>query len=508
MDEKLTLVKTILLLYRESQIPDTDLSVDLAKDVTEHIKAPDASIGFGRNRDLVSGLKNFVSQLIAGKTEVLGDKDLLCDDLAVACGEEDRIYEMLSNAIHRSIETPAIRRAISLYKNDLREALREYKTLDLMGRTYQTMRYNPEKIQDRNAFMEEFRIALDMLQAPVDRKDPAIMAEVSMTNTAEMVEIIRAGKNLMDGIGVLRLGKKLLNDMTQGGIRRPSLTTVNGMKHQNKSGFAMELFREIAFYNTPVADDPTRKPALIRMSFENEMESDLIQQYEAIRFARTGDETPDISASPEVMSAYIVKELAATGYSIFTLRVDPTQWTYQDIKRKVMEYEADGFEIHVLLLDYLRMIPTTGCDRTGAAGTDIRDLFRRMRIFGSMKKIAIITPHQVAPDANNLLRAGIPAQNFVKEIHDKNYYEGSKQIGQEPDLEFFIHIVEHNGKSYLTVQRGKHRGVRHLGHDRRYGILPFCGPMPPKDDVLLDEALYYRSLKDIPADNDSNRGLF
>jgi len=57
-------------------------------------------------------------------------------------------------------------------------------------------------------------------------------------------------------------------------------------------------------------------------------------------------------------------------------------------------------------------------------------------------------------------------------VAGKGYYDGCKRLGQEPDLEMFIHIVTVNGISYLTVQRGKHRYTVTPQKDQ-YFVLPF-----------------------------------
>jgi hypothetical protein len=63
--------------------------------------------------------------------------------------------------------------------------------------------------------------------------------------------------------------------------------------------------------------------------------------------------------------------------------------------------------------------------------------------------------------------------DFVKEIANKGYYAGSRQIDQEVDLELYIHIEIVNGTSWLTVQRGKHRIVGQTPLIDQYCVLPF-----------------------------------
>ena len=80
------------------------------------------------------------------------------------------------------------------------------------------------------------------------------------------------------------------------------------------------------------------------------------------------------------MASYVKQRLGINGYEIKLLRVDPTKWTYMHLLNKVLELEASGYEIHVLMVDYLGLLPTTGC-LVGPMGSDVRDMFRRVRNF-------------------------------------------------------------------------------------------------------------------------------
>jgi len=104
------------------------------------------------------------------------------------------------------------------------------------------------------------------------------------------------------------------------------------------------------------------------------------------------------------------------------------------------------------------------------------------------RKITFITPHQLSTDAKQLIRDGKEAGNFVKDIAGKGYYAGSKQIDQEVDIEIYIHIVHFNGRSYLTVQRGKHRGlVGQTPFEDLYCVLPFMNGTEGYNCGVLDD---------------------
>jgi hypothetical protein len=150
--------------------------------------------------------------------------------------------------------------------------------------------------------------------------------------------------------------------------------------------------------------------------------------------------------------------------------INPSLWTYRDICNKIIELESEGYEVHMVMMDYLIKIPTTGCDQ-GVAGTDILNLYERINNFMGARNIAFITPHQLSTDAKMMIRDG--RTDFVKELVGRGYYMKSKQIDQVVDLEIFIHIEKVNGKSYLTIQRGKHRIIEQTPDEFHYCVLPF-----------------------------------
>jgi len=169
-----------------------------------------------------------------------------------------------------------------------------------------------------------------------------------------------------------------------------------------------------------------------------------------------------------------------TGYTIRMLRVNPTLWGYRDICNYILALEAEGYEVHLLMLDYLAMVPTVGCTE-GPMGSDLRDMFRRMRNFCSPRKITLITPHQLSTEAKMLIREG--RQNFVQELVGKGYYDKCRTIDNEVDIEIFIHIEKVNGKSYLTIQRGKHRLNGITPQEYLYFALEFMDTGSILDDV-------------------------
>jgi hypothetical protein len=81
---------------------------------------------------------------------------------------------------------------------------------------------------------------------------------------------------------------------------------------------------------------------------------------------------------------------------------------------------------------------------------------------------------------------------FVREVAEKGYAAGSKQLDQELDLEFYHHIMKHGKEHYLTVMRGKHRGRPPLDDDKKSFILKFPNNAMPIPDDQENEPIIRR----------------
>lgn len=163
------------------------------------------------------------------------------------------------------------------------------------------------------------------------------------------------------------------------------------------------------------------------------------------------------------------------------VRWNPSDSTYLSLFDYINQLEADGYEVHAVVCDYLNMMSKRGCDQ-GPAGTDIRDLFRRTRNFFSSRSITFITPAQLSPAAKQLVRGNV--ENLVKEVANKGYYDGCSTIDQEVDMEIYIHKVIVNGRSYLTIGQGKHRKLRPTTERDTYFVLPFHDIGAIRDDIF------------------------
>ena len=481
MNSKLLLVNAITLLYRESQLPNlNENSSKLVREIIQSIRLPELSIGLDHDRDIIDGLKITALTMCEAPLDHTYELNEILQRLKVNTGDDESLYDALFDGISPELTQNALKKTCINLKRTLDNFFREEKVKEIVGKAAYTMKFARNSITDMKGFIAELSSQLEPYQQDIITKDPAIVSNVDLSNDDDVENVYTNIKDQEDGTTILRLGYQGINRMLDGGIRRGEEIVIGALQHQYKTGFSLSIFKQIALYNVPQLIDPTKKPLLLRISFEDDITLNFQFLYQSLKENETGEAVDVSKISNKVMARYVQEKLQANGYHIKLMRVDPTMWTYKDICNTMLELESDGYEIHVCMLDYLTMVPTTGCTQ-GAMGSDIRDMYKRMRNFCNRRKIALITPHQLSSDAQRLIRDG--RTDFVREIAGKGYYQGCQSLDNEVDVELYIHIEIVNGKSFLTIQRGKHRKIKQTPIEDRYCVLPFHDIGAIRDDL-------------------------
>jgi hypothetical protein len=486
MDNKLLLIKSITLLYRENQLnPDDDNSADLILNIVDKIKTQELSLSINTEREVIAALKETVLDMCKNEKGSKYDKFTLLQTVKHDTGTDITTYKLIEDSLNQELSDGSLKRAVVNLRKSLNNYFREEEISNILGKASYIFRNDRNKIKDINQFVMELTAQLEALQINNNSKDPAIVGELDIGDEKSTSDVFREVKETNNGSGVMRTGWQALNRMLQGGFRRGETVLTSALQHKYKTGFTLSIFKQIALYNTPYMIDPTKKPLLLRISFEDDLTLNLQFLYQALQDTEKDTESlGDLSI--EEMSKFIKDKLQVNGYHVKMMRVDPTQWTYKHICNKVIELEAQGYEIHLLMVDYLQMLPTTGCAIGGPMGADKREMLRRMRNFCAPKKILFITPHQLSTEAKQLLRDG--RQDLVKEIVGLGYYDGCRTLDNEADLELHHHIEKYQKKSYFTVQRGKHRLPTVIPEDDKYFVLEFPKKGPIPDDLLGEDS--------------------
>lgn len=480
MNPRLLLVKIATLLHLEGCIEgETNKSTDLVAQLLEGIKIPEAEVGLiDSERELIGGLYNICRKLSTSTKENSPNRGDLLQEVRLFCKTEIDIYEAFKEGISEDLSQDDLKKRV----NQLRKDLKEFLYTDSASRKIQEaafkLKFKPHEIENKDDFMRELSADIESSLTKSSKKDEAILGAIDMGNKESVVAAAGRVKDEDSGQGKLQMHLQDLNDMCNGGLRRGEFVCTSALPHMNKTGFSLDVFEGIARFNEPYLFDVKKKPLLLRISFEDDVEMNFNHLFKHMWERETGEVATTKDKDPNDIADFVMKRLTETGWHIKMFKVDPSMWTIFDVFAFVRELEADGYEIALCMLDYMRKMPTTGCLQ-GVAGFDIRDMARRARNFFNARKTTFYTPHQISTQAKEVARA--TPNGFVKMLPNGGYYDGCKSLDAEIDLEIFQHIEKSNGHSYLTLHRGKHRNAPQISEEKKYLVYQFAdiGGIPP-----------------------------
>ena len=493
MDTRTLLAKVVALIFKTRQLEMFDHD-DLIRTILDTIKIDNKEQVFLGSNNTVK-FKDYVVNLLEEKEGIL--LETLIPTLTILLENDVKLLNVIKDSISSDQDEGTIKRVISSHIKTLNNYYKETLAIEVISRMSYDLKFNRSKIGNFSNYLKDSIAELEPLATAVTSiKDPALVNEVDFENPESLSKVLEEVKNLNTNKSIYKFGWQALNRMTQGGLRAlgGELVTIAALQHNYKTSMSLSVFTQIATINTPVMTtediESGKKPLLLRISLEDNLTNNLQFMYQYLK-AVDGEiiRARDFDAiDTGEMTQYIMKKLTVNGFYIKMLRVDPSQMDVSYLINTIIGLEAQGYKVHVCMVDYVTMMSTRGCTQ-GATGADKRDLLRRIRNFMSARGVTFITPLQMSTEAKQLIRNGVPEHMLVKEVANRGYYADSKQLDQEIDLELYIHLASHNRRKYLTCHRGKHRLPTIVeNEDDLYFILPFVGPHAPIiEDINTDD---------------------
>ena len=345
---------------------------------------------------------------------------------------------------------------------------------------------------------------LTILTKNIKNKDDAIVNEVDLDNVENVSKVFQVVKETNEAEGFkFKLGLRALNKITNNGYKDSEFVIWNALQHNYKSGMLASSLIGIARYNKPIMIDSSKTPLLLYVSLEDDLDILFEFLYRQMYYTDNKVKADMTNTTKEEMSKYVKDKLQETGFKVKFIRVDPSDWSYSSFFSLIEKYEKDGFELKTVILDYLSLIPTVGCIATGAVGSDLRDLYRRVRNFFAKRKCLFVSAHQLSPDAQMINRENLTGEVFLNRIMGKGFFDGSKKLSQEMDLELYAYKFTQNNKDYLAIGKGKHKGSKVMKSTDKLAIIPFPENLEPiPDDINWDEldSLEFDEVKEIDKD--------
>lgn len=506
MDYRVILVKIITLIYRSRLICSTE-NDDLIRTILQIIKTDSPEFNFN-GQNVIKKLKDFSQQLLDEKDTIA--KEVILQQLSIILENDNKLLSVLKEAVDAEYDEASTKRVIISTVKLLNNTYKEYLATEMLSKVTYDLKFNRSKIPSFSEYLKKIIANLEPLTNILTTiKDPALVNEIDFANIDNLNTVFEEVKNVNNNTSIYKLGWQAVNKMLQGGLRLGEFVTIGALQHKYKTGLSLSMFMQIALHNKPIIlpEMKDKKPLLLRISFEDSLTNNLQFMYQYLMATDGNQVNPkdfdNISTSD--MSNYILDKLTHTGFYIKMMRVDPSLWTYSSIMNKVIELEAQGYCVHVLMLDYLPLVPTTGCTQ-GPIGSDKRDLVRRVRNFCSARNILAITPLQLSSEAKMLVRNGIPEHQLVNEIADKGYYDGAKSLDQEIDVELYLHCFNYKRKKFISLRRGKHRIPTVIAEEDKYCMYKFPNLNTPVLGDLHTEDSSFTKLPKIN-ENDGNSAI-
>lgn len=507
MDAKLILVKAITLLYLNGKLEDKQPdAVEIARSVVEQVKPRDKFLNteFGES-DPINELRETLGFMADKPSGTEFDENDLKQRFRLNVKHDDDLYTaLISGFVDEGTDQERLMKMYNSQRSAIRTHINKTELADLLKHYFIKTTHQSDSV-DYKTIVEEIKEKLNPYNGIGGSDDgkfnhPGIVNTTSMSNLEDIADVFSATKDELSSKGVIRTPYQGINKMTgqHGGIRRGETTVVTALTHKYKTGFVLDLFMGCPLFNEPYMRDPKKKALNLRISYENTTQQDFKHLYTKL-FEHENKIPADMRhIDINEASNFVMDKLNVNGYESQIIHVDPSDFTYPDLFKLIQTLEDDGYEIHLLTIDYLNMMSKAGCVNE-STGDNVRDLLRRTRNFCLRRGIALVTPHQFSSEARKVER-GEP-RNFVKVVTGRGFYDGCSRLEQEIDLEISLHIVEFNNESYLTVQRGKHRGVV-TPQSHQYCVYKFeaVGGIPM--DVLGEDM----SRKSVGADTQAEGG--
>lgn len=462
MDTKLALVKMITLVYRESQIiGNQQRSTDLINTVLTTIRTPKLNIENSEGRETIYHLKDTLQWMVEEPLDKVFDKEELLVRLRCNINEQNNLFQSVQSALNMEMREIQLKSSCVEIRLELKEHMNQHEIKQLVADlSKSTMRISGI---DPSEFAAETIEKLEKyLGGGNTTKSKFEVASVDLDDKDGFNELIKKGTEEELGDGGIQFGLQAMNRMFghTGKMRFGEWWHVYALPHNYKSGLLIRLAIDACLYNDPPPPKDGLKPAIVRISFENEAHRDIIQIYEYL-YVLENKAKPDYTVvKPDEIRMYVKERLEKRGWKFILKRFEPSDFTYRDLFDVIDRLEAEGYYTVFLELDYLNMINKSGTTQ-GPAGFETRDLIRRVRNFCSRKGILTVNAHQLSTEAKAIVRGGFDQRKFLEEIEGKGYFDSCRAIDNEPDGEMYIHLYNNKklDQIWFMCQRGKHRKV-------------------------------------------------
>lgn len=499
MDIKLFLVKSISMMYLESQLdnPGTSNGRKVVRELLADIKIQESAAEHGSDRNTLNNLRTTVMWMLNNGDSQTYDLDSLLQRLRLNVQGDDVTYKALEKTIKHYPDQTMIRKSVNNIIREMKRFKAKEKLNEVLRKASYTVSFKETEVEDWDSFI--LNTAQDLLSIDMEseeHKDPAFITSVDFSSQESVEAAFADMEQTMSTEGILKFPFKEMNNLMgiQQGGRRGEFGLVNALPGNNKSGTLLDMFMGVCLFNDPFLFDPTKKPIVLLYSTEDDVPIIIQKIYVILKQLEDGLPVSVRGLDVKEATAYVMGKLQARGWNVEIHRVLGSAMTYAKYIQHLEKYKAKGFEVVASFLDYAAMFSKDGC-ASGSTGDDLQDLYKRIREYTAPNKILHVTAHQLSTQAKEEKRMN--PSKFIRDMPGGGYYQGCKKLDTEVDWEIYTNKQVVNDGSFIEYVWGKHRGVVEPTPEKhKYFVMKFHDyPMYGVPyDVHLDQTLGYRAV--------------
>ena len=255
-----------------------------------------------------------------------------------------------------------------------------------------------------------------------------------------------------------KTGIKDLNDMLGGGFEKRRAYTFYALPNTFKSALLLWFGDSCRAFNEEIeVKDPTKKPGILYVSLENSNEETIGREY--AMGPDIGKEIKDLSRNEFI--DHMTSTVGSHRINLRKLYMKPGS-TFEDIQSEIQRYNDDGYEIKLLLVDYLEPM---GITDKGISVQGKRFVIEHNAYFATHvakeHDIPVVTVHQLNRELEKLLNEHKQngAHDLIK-LFNRSHISESYGVEKAMDATFFVYreMSQFSTQEYLTFKKSKQRG--------------------------------------------------
>lgn len=457
LNPNLILTKSIIATYFNRNVTESNAALPkLIANVLEKVKMPKAVLGEGGEGEIAQALRFTYDWLLGAMP---GDKispEDIKSRLLINCHFAEDYSELIHTMLDVDLEDKEhleerIKSIMVELKNDLNVASIGSMVSDVhrkvnfsgdhfdVTETLTALKDQIEEIQNANASMHE-----------------GFGGKVDFSNLESIEETMSGAVENLNLDGLLKTGLQGLNKMWGiGGMMRGGSYLYSARTHNYKTGILLDHCEWFCTLNTPRLFDEKKKPMILRVSFENKPEQDIPILYRSLWEAENQQKCDFASVDIKEAAKYIYEKYSQKGYHFEMVCFDPNNMDVWDLLNVLKGYEAEGYEIAAVIVDYMELITKKGSKHKRQDELIVYS-YEVLRNYCFPRSITQVHAHQLNTATDDILRETGSA-GFAKKTAGGGYHMNCRSLETKVDGSCNMHIHRMEDDAYLTMAWAKNR---------------------------------------------------